>query len=222
MTTCPLCRRPTDGREDRCREGLDHRLSQIPGLYRLLADVLEPGSSTSARVSGTRTPPLPVRLEPLSLRGPGGITTILATWETYWRDLRGLPPVPARAGAEQLLAGETVVDDLVKFLRTHLDWAIEHDPAVDRFAEAIRHTVQSCHNALGLGNDLMKLGTCPNVVDDGGTPCGQPLIADPHVDTIRGIDCDRCKAHWTRAQLLALGETIAAQSASSSRTDHAA
>ena len=219
MTACPLCRRPAEQQHDRCRQALDEHLRQIPGLYRLLADVLEPGTSPSARVSGTRTPPLPARLEPLSLRGPGGITTDLATWETYWRHLRGLPPVAARAGTEQQLAGETVIDELVKFLRTHLDWAIEHDPAVDRFAEAIHHIAESCHNALGLGNDHMKLGTCPNVIDDSGTPCGRTLYADPYLDTIR---CPRCHAEWPRARWLILGATLAAQPATSPRTDHAA
>lgn len=213
MAVCPLCRRPAEQQHDRCRRAVDEHLRQIPGLYRLLADVLEPGTSPSARVSGSRTPPLPVRLEPLSLRGHGGITAILATWETDWRDLRGLPPVETRAGAEQLLAGETVVDDLAAFLRTHLDWAIEHHPAVDEFAGDIRDIVQACHNALGLRNDLMRVGHCPTL-NDSGTPCGRALYADPYLDTIR---CHRCNAEWPRDRWLILGATLA-----DSRTDHAA
>jgi hypothetical protein len=215
MTACPLCRRPAEDRHARCRQAVDDRLRQIPGLYRLLAAVLEPGSATTARVSGSRTPPIPARVEPLSLRGRGGIIAILATWETDWRERRGLPPVPARAGVEQLLTGDQAVDDVSAFLRAHLDWAIDHHPAVDAFAGEVREIVDSCYQAVGARNDLMRVGRCPTVDDDSETTCGQILYADPYAHTIR---CTRCNADWPRARWLILGQTLA----ETSRTDHAA
>lgn len=204
-SACPLCRRPADRTHDRCRAALDARLRQIPGLYQLLADVLEPGTAPAARVSGSRTPPMPVRLEPLNLRAKGGIIAILATWETDWRETRGLPAVPARADHEQLLVGDHILAEVVNFLRTHLDWAIEHHPAVDEFAGEIREIVEACYTALGLRSDLKKIGSCPTV-DDEGRPCGRTLYADPYLDMIR---CTRCHAEWTRARWLILGAAIA-------------
>lgn len=202
MTACPLCRRPAeDGPHHRCRAAVDYRLGQLPGLYAALAAVLEPGVAPGARVSGSRTPPLPVRLEPLSLRAPGGIVTILATWETDWRDLRDLAPIPARAGHEQLLDGVQALADIVRFLRAHLDWAIAHHGAVAEFAGEVRDIVQACYSALGAGDNLMRIGTCPTI-DDTGRPCGRQLHADPYGTAIH---CDRCGADWTRARWLILG-----------------
>lgn len=205
MSRCPICRRQTDRSHTGCRNAVDEHLRQIPGLYRLLADVLEPGTNPSARVSGSRTPPLPVRLEPLSLRGRGGIVTILATWETDWREMRGYPPILGRADREQLVAGENVVVYVCSFLRVHLDWAIDHHPAVDAFAGEIREIVEACFAALGARNDLMKVGQCPTVRDD-GKPCGQVLYADPYGDTIR---CGRCRADWPRNRWIILGGAMA-------------
>lgn len=202
MTSCPLCKRPSpDGAHDRCRFAVDHRLGQIPGLYTALAAVLEPGRAAGARVSGSRTPPLPVRLEPLSLRGRGGIITILATWETDWRERRGLPPFTAHADREQLLAGEHAVDAVTMFLRAHLDWAITHHPAVDEFAGEVRDIVHECHRAIGALDNHLKIGTCPGD-DNTGEPCGRKLYADPKATVIR---CDHCNASWPQDKWLFLG-----------------
>lgn len=205
MTACPLCKRPTeDGVHDRCRFAVDHRLEQIPGLYAALAAVLEPGRAAGARVSGSRTPPLPVRLEPLSLRGRGGIITILATWETDWRDRAGLAVIPARAGREQLLDSDQALADVIAFLRRQLGWAIAYHPAVDEFAGEVRAIVQECHRAVGALENHMRIGSCP-AVDDDGRPCGRPLHADPYSDW---ITCDRCGATWSRDQWLMLGRAM--------------
>lgn len=208
MTACPLCKRPVDGHDgtfhDRCRSAVDLRLSQIPGLYTALAAVLEPGSAIGARVSGSRTPPLPVRLEPLSLRGRGGIITILATWETDWRSDLGFAPIPARAGREQLLDSDQALAAVVSFLRAHLDWAIAHHPAVDAFAGEVRDIAHECRRALGATENLMKIGTCPAL--DDGRPCGRQLYADPYATAIH---CDRCGAEWPRDRWLILGAAMA-------------
>lgn len=205
MTACPLCKRPTeDGVHDRCRFAVDHRLEQIPGLYAALAAVLEPGRAAGARVSGSRTPPLPVRLEPLSLRGRGGIITILATWETDWRDRAGLAVVPARAGREQLLDSDQALADVVTFLRRQLDWAIERHPAVNEFAGEIRDIVHECHRAIGALENHMRIGTCP-ALDENGHPCNSRLYADPHADT---IICRNCGADWPRDQWMILGRAM--------------
>lgn len=205
MTACPLCKRPTeDGVHDRCRFAVDHRLEQIPGLYAALAAVLEPGRAAGARVSGSRTPPLPVRLEPLSLRGRGGIITILATWETDWRDRAGLAVIPARAGREQLLDSDQALADVIAFLRRQLGWAIAYHPAVDEFAEEVREIEKACRRALGLTENLMKIGRCPSL-DQDGRPCGQRLDADPYATAIR---CTTCHAEWPRNQWLLLGRAM--------------
>lgn len=201
MTTCTICLRPTDEREpirhDRCAHRLDRSLAALPGLYALMGAVLAPGAvAGGGRVSGnTRTAPLPVRIEPLSLRASGGIVAAVATWEADWRDARGL--APARRGSSQ--------DDLagiVVFLRLHLPWAIEQHPAIQEFADEVSRLVHECRQAGGLLPSMTRVGECPALV--GEEACGAALYADPMAEAIR---C-RCGARWGRGQWMLLGRAM--------------
>lgn len=200
---CPLCGRRADDVHESCLRHLDARLQRIPVLYAELAVALEPGSSAGARVSGTRTPPLPLRLEPLSLQCRGGIVSILGTWETDWRDRRGLS-ADHHADREQLLAGRRQLAHVVDFLRTHLEWAVREHPAVDEFATEVSDIVGTCRAALGDILGHMKIGRCPAQIGDRN--CGRVLYADPYAD---GVLCDRCGSYWPRARYLLLGAAIA-------------
>lgn len=198
MPVCPVCHRTTATRHTRCRNILDQRIANLPALYTLLAAVLEPGTAPGTRVSGTRTPPLPVRLEPLNLRGPGGIITTLADWEDDWAGRRNFTH-HHRGNTEHDLA------QIVIFLRHNLDWALDHHPAVADFADEIRDITTTCNSALGLRTNHKRIGNCPTVGEDGHT-CGRTLYADPYLDTIH---CDRCHSEWPRNRWLILGAAMA-------------
>lgn len=200
---CPLCGRAGAGVHEACLGALDSRLQRIPVLYAELAVALEPGSSAGARVSGTRTLLLPLRLEPLSLQCRGGIVSILGTWESDWRDRRGLV-ADHYTDREQLLAGRAHLAHVTEFLRTHLDWAVQHHPAVDEFATEVADIVGACRAALGDVLGHMRIGRCPAQL--GTRTCGRVLYADPYADSIR---CDRCGAEWPRARWPFLGAAIA-------------
>jgi hypothetical protein len=203
--TCPLCGRRTDDAPAHpvCVSGLDSRLQRIPVLYAELAVALEPGSSAAARVSGTRTPPLPLRLEPLSLQCRGGIVSMLGTWESDWRSRRGLAP-DHYTDREHLLAGRTQLRHVIFFLRTHLGWAVRHHPAVDEFATEVADIIAACRVTLGDVLGHMKIGRCPAQLD--GRTCGRVLYADPYADDIQ---CDRCHTRWHQSQWLLLGAVLA-------------
>jgi hypothetical protein len=199
---CTICRRPLDPqreqyRHQRCADRLRTDLTELPGLYALMGAVLAPGTAGGgARVSGTRTAPLPVRLEPLSLRARGGIITILATWEVDWRDLRGLTDAQRGIGARDLSA-------IVLWLRAHLPWAIENHAAVDEFAAEVRDIGRQCRAAAGLLPNMMRIGCCPALIGD--EACGAALHADPQAEEIR---CRRCRTSWPRARWMLLGKTL--------------
>jgi hypothetical protein len=207
---CPLCGRRAEDAQPHpgCIDALDALLQQIPQLYAELAVALEPGSSAGAHVSGTRTPPLPLRLEPLSLQCRGGIVTILATWRTDWSDHRGLAADPLRAGHEQLLAGHRELAHVIRFLRAHLDWAAREHPAVDEFATEIHDITRTCRATLGDVQGHRRIGRCPAQL--GERTCGRVLYADPYAASIR---CDRCRTDWPRARWLLLGAAIAGEAA---------
>lgn len=210
MTACPLCRRPADKVHDACREDLDEKIAEMPRLYDLLETVLEPGIALGARVSGTRTPPLPARLEPLSLRAPGGMITILAAWENDQRRERGFTEA-AR------VVNTTDLKKITRFLRTNLDWALANYTQIEGFAEAVHAITANCNAAAGLFSDLMHIGECPNIGDDGQT-CGQALYADPHATPpITLVRCPACRAEWLREQWGILGQIL-----HDNRKEHAA
>lgn len=202
MIACTICRRPTDPerepiRHQRCADRLRTSLADIPGLYALMGAVLAPGATSGgAHVSGTRTAPLPVRLEPLSLRARGGIITVLGTWEADWREIRGLTEAERGIGERDLGA-------IVLWLRAHLPWAIEQHPAVTEFADEVRDIVQQCRAAAGLLPRMMRIGDCPALV--GEEACGAQLYADPQDDEIR---CRRCRNCWPKGQWMLLGKTL--------------
>lgn len=201
MTTCTICLRPTDEREpirhDRCARRLDRNLDALPGLYALMGAVLAPGAvAGGGRVSGnTRTAPLPVRIEPLSLRASGGIVAAVATWEADWRETRGMAPAARGSGERDLSA-------IVMFLRAHLPWAIEQHPAIVEFDAEIAHLVHECRQAGGLLPVKTRIGVCPALV--GEEACGAALYADPTAEAIR---C-RCGARWGRGQWMMLGKAM--------------
>lgn len=204
MTTCTICQRPTDAKREAvchesCRARLDVRLDRLPGLYVLLGAALEPGSAAGDRVSGSREAPIPVRLEPLSLRARGGIVTMLGTWEADWRIERGLSAAPERTHDAHSLAG------LVLFLRMQLEWACQSHPAIDEFAGDVHQITRSCYAALGLTSTAMQIGDCPVVLADDGEVCGRRLYADPYADVIR---CTWCRAQWERPRWMMLGQML--------------
>lgn len=202
MSACTICRRATDPERDpirhqRCADRLRANLVDIPGLYALMGAVLMPGSvGGTGRVSGTRTAPLPVRIEPLELRARGGIIAVMASWEADWREMRDFAPAQRGISERDLAA-------IVLWLRAHLPWAIEHHPGVDEFAGEVRDVVQQCRAAAGLLPCMMRIGECPALVDE--EACGAALYADPQGHEIR---CRRCGTSWPRTNWMLLGKTM--------------
>lgn len=205
---CPLCSRQAPGVHDDCLDDLDTQLRSIPALYAELAVALRPGSAGGERVSGTRTPPLPLRVEPLSLLCRGGIVSILGTWETDWRELLGLPVNTARADREQLLGSGRALAGIVDFLHIVLAWAVDAHPAIDEFAGEIGDIISACRMALGLRSDYEAIGRCPAPL--GGRTCGRVLLVDPNAKIIR---CDRCRTEWPKARWPLLATQIAKNAA---------
>ena len=118
-----------------CQERIDTALRQLPGpdgLYAKLATQLTPGrGSDGPVVAVSRTAPLPLRLEPLSLMARGGVVTVLQTWLVDWHDLLGWRHPRWNGGLQQQL------DDVVRALRVNLEWAATRHPAFIEFGQEI-------------------------------------------------------------------------------------
>jgi hypothetical protein len=210
MTACVTCAvyRPTQQPRlpnnphvcDSDRRRLAAELADIPTLHAQLRDHLEPGTGTGVRVSGTRTPPLPVRLDALNLliAGPVGVTAdpnldqcgaipplvVLDLWVRDWIDVRDRAehqPIPT-------------VAVLAAWLAVRVEWACDQHPAVDEFAREISQTVRAIRGVIQSRHTGEPVGRCPMRLRD-DSRCDTRLRADPYIDR---IVCPRCGTEWDR------------------------
>lgn len=143
---CTLCHQPASSTYHLgCRRQLEEHLADLPRLYRALEMALVPSRSSSGGglVSGSRTAPLPVRLEVLDLRARGGVEGILSTWERDVRDQLGWVEPPARGSVEAAVAGSA------QFLLDQVPWIAEQHPAAYELTDELRAVVAHCRAALG-------------------------------------------------------------------------
>lgn len=175
-----------------CQRRVDDNLQALAGahgLYAALSAALAPGAgSGEARVSGgTRTAPLPLRLEPLSLSSRGGVVTVLQTWLVDWHEqLQWAHPRWQGDMRQQL-------DQVVQALRTNLEWAASQHPAFGDFSAEVAALVRSCRRqATGEKPERRIAVACP---------CGGTLrvtISTP------GARCAGCGTQYARADVLEL------------------
>ncbi|MDR3084299.1 MAG: hypothetical protein LBV60_25865 [Streptomyces sp.] len=171
-------------------------LAGADGLYARLAGALAPGSSSGGpAVSGSRTAPLPVRLEPLSLAARGGVVTILQTWLIAWHEDLAYSYPRWEGGLQEQL------DQVVNRLRLLLPWAAAEHPAVAEFAHEVRMLVAKCRSQVD--------GERPPRRVPVQCGCGHTLKVT--LDTA-GIRCPACETQYghTEALQLPLAERRAA------------
>lgn len=105
----------------------------MPGYYRQLGALLEPGGSRGeGRVTGSKSAPLPCSETILNLRARGGLVTILATWEDAVRDELGFTTATFRGDMEQTL------DGVVAFLANNAPWIYARFAAVDDYHQELQ------------------------------------------------------------------------------------
>ncbi|MFD7861838.1 hypothetical protein [Streptomyces sp. NPDC059783] len=181
--TAYACRPCTD------RVDLDLRaLAGADGLYARLGTRLAPGSSSGGpAVSGSRTAPLPLRLEPLSLMARGGVVTVLQTWLVDWHELLGWNHPRWRGGLQQQC------DDVVHALRVNLPWAAGSHPAVAEFAHEVGQLRRQCERQI--------TGDRPARIVPVACPCGTVLRIT--LDTA-GARCAGCGAQYGHTELMQL------------------
>jgi hypothetical protein len=174
-----------------CQNRADHALRQLPGpggLYALLATRLAPGrSGDSIVVTASRTAPLPLRLEPLSLLARGGVVTILQTWQTDWHEQLGWRHPRWTGNLQQQC------DHAVKALRINLEWAASSHPAFGDFTQEVTSLVRQCERQI-TGERVER----PISV---ACPCGTVLritVSTP------GKRCGGCDTQYDRGEILDL------------------
>lgn len=174
-----------------CQERADAALRQLPGpdgLYAQLATRLAPGrGGDNVVVSASRTAPLPLRLEPLSLMARGGVITVLQTWQIDWHERLDWRHPRWNGGLQQQL------DEVVHALRVNLEWAATSHPAFGEFTQEITALVRQCERQItGERKERPVAVSCP---------CGATLritVSTP------GCRCYGCGTQYDRSDVLNL------------------
>jgi hypothetical protein len=199
---CGVCLRATDRRLAELAgppvwRGHKGESKLVSGYYAALGDALAPGAGSGGdgRVTGSRTAPLPIRLEPLSLAARGGVVTVLQTWLSDFHDQLGwLHP-----RFEGDMQGQ--LDQVVTRLRANLPWAAEHHPAWAELVTEVRQAHAACRAQTTGERPERRVRVC--------CPCGVTLSITL---STQGQQCGGCSTSYTWAELreLPLAERSAA------------
>ena len=169
--------------------------------YQLLESELLPKKGFGERVSGSKTPPIPVSLEVLLLRN-GGIANPLMRYEAEMRQIRQETAITFR--------GEDIykIQFSTEYLLKREDWIYSDYPSYAQLVCDIIKITKRIHASLGWKSEDMVIGTCP-ALDDNGNPCGTALKVNPQTfDHNTIIRCRVCDASWNPNQWGLLGKVL--------------
>lgn len=183
-----------------CEARTAQRLAELPALFAQLnttAALMRGSRRTGASTSGTRVPPIPPRLEVLTLTGPGGLAAELQAMEDAWRVAFGRTIAPRSGGARMFAAWRiyptAAVPEHANFLRINLERACERYESVGQDIDNLRRLHAECTAALSAERrpGRVQIGPCPVQVEGGR--CGMPLTATVASPLVR---CPNCEAEW--------------------------
>ncbi|MDJ0342266.1 hypothetical protein QMK19_03570 [Streptomyces sp. H10-C2] len=185
-----------------CEDRATEHVQKLPNLYTQLEAALTPGRSggNMGRAVTGRAAPLPVALQPLNLRGPGGIVSMLLGIEQRWRIQLDWEQLPQRGGYEPSLAGTVVV------IAANLSWACDKYEGVADDLKLIGSLFAQATSAVTGEHDVrVPIGACPTKNEETGAVCGERLKVSPWAPLIR---CGGCGTQWARDEWLRLGAAM--------------
>lgn len=173
-----------------CEARTAQRLAELPALFAqlntttvLMRGARRPGTATT----GSRVPPIPPRIEVLTLTGPGGVAARLAAVEDSWRAALG-----RRIGT---WAGSPIeaVPVHVNFLVINLQRVCEQYESIGQDIDDIRRLHAETTAALSAERrpGRVQIGPCPVQLVDG--LCRMPLTATVASSFVR---CPNCQTEW--------------------------
>lgn len=199
---CALCRKPTE--RSLCGSCWDYALDKLKGFpnkYNELSEELIPSQGRNERVGGSKTPPIPVRLETLHLRS-GGISKPLMEHEAQIRVEQRHTRITFRGEEYNRILLTT------KYLTAQSEWIFTQYNEIVSLTNDINKISKRINSVLGLKSDLITIGTCPSQ-DEDGTECGAKLQINPSSLTSFGdIKCKSCGSVWPSEKWRLLGRML--------------
>lgn len=197
---CAVCGRKSDTPGCfRCWTRGFHILGDLPTAYVALEDMLIPAKGYGEKVQGTRTPPIPARLDVLYLR-TGGISKTLQKHEREIRISLYHSSITFQGDEQQTIVKSS------QYLRNQWDWIQNHYlPDLLRDLNKLHGQIE---NALGNRSEEITIGTCP-AEDEEGNPCGAILRINPKIlESYGDIRCPHCATVWESTKWRLLGQII--------------
>lgn len=217
--TCgaPRCGRPLWVTEtDRivcrpCEDATAARITELPALFAQLnttAALMRGASRIGGGSTGSKTPPIPPRLEVLALVGPGGVAARLRDIEDAWRKAFRRNIAPWAGSPAQAVPAHA------DYLTINLRRACEQYESIGQDIDDLRKLHGECtaivNNERRPGR--VAIGLCPARIDD--ALCGQQLTATAASHRVR---CGTCGTRWETLgewrQLRAAQEQVLAEAA---------
>lgn len=199
---CVVCRKSTERSIcEPCWDFAVIKLQSFPAKYFELERELIPSKGYGERVGGSKTPPIPVKLETLDLR-TGGISKPLTRHEMKIRITREHTRITFR--------GEEInkIKMTVKYLIGQSEWIYEHYEEIDTLTKDINDISNRIASVLGFKSEMVTIGTCP-AQDDKGEICGSKLLINPKTLTnFDDIKCRACGTSWSSAKWRLLGRML--------------
>lgn len=173
-----------------CEDKTAKRLTELPALLAQLnqtATLMRGAARGGGTTSGSKTPPIPPRLEVLSLTAAGGVATRLRDIEDAWRKALGWTVAPWRGSSAQ------AVPEHIKFLANNLPWAVDSYESVGQDIDELRKLHAECTAAAANERrpGRVKIGRCPARYDD--AVCRAELTASAGSHRVR---CGTCGTRW--------------------------
>ncbi|MFJ9427574.1 hypothetical protein [Streptomyces sp. NPDC101249] len=174
MTACELCGNATSGYLcGRHRDDLVRRLSELPALYREVAECLVPRRAAFMDIIPTRSAPgprAPINEDVLDTVNWGRATEVLRLWRTDVRRSRwphrGAPPA-------------STLEEDCSWLVGQMDWIVAAYPAAGDLAREVWDLNTQARNVVGDPEPRpQRLGTCMARGVD-GTICGAVISRMP-------------------------------------------
>ena len=181
-----------------------NQLRKFPSRYEELEDELFPSQGYGERVSGSKTPPLPVKLETLHLR-TGGISQPLMKHEARIRFQRQETRITFR--------GEEIkrITLTCEYHLSHSDWTYDEYPDLAELATEIIGVSGKINYVLGYKSEDVVIGSCPTV-DENGKPCATKLKVNPQkLDKTLEVTCRACGTTWDSTKWRLLGKMLSVQ-----------
>ena len=153
------------------------------------------------RVQGTKTPPLPVRLEVLYLRA-GDIENMLYAHESAIRTAQRHSTIVFRGNSEKKITKS------VEYCVHNWEWITQNYESGEQFLTDLFAIYNRIQNTLGNRSDEITIGICPTL-DQEEKPCGYTLRIAPQVlESLGNIQCGSCGTVWESTKWRWLGKVL--------------